>query len=217
MFHRTLLDPQLSPHFSTLFLHLHSPTTSPSLLYPSASPSTATLQRGLRFSRLAEQSPLSKSLIEVSSGHTPINLPSKWSSLDTNLDDLATVDFTTVLSGARSKCYPIHGFQFSGTFKRGETHAGRGSVERPLSKGLKKPRIGKWTSFPNGKGKNSVRTEKLSRIPKRKLIKLFKDNLMLRQDYLKRGRNWTEENGKGEMLIFLSMTLACSSNPRGWN
>ena len=44
--------------------------------------------------RLAEQSSLTgyepKSLIEVSSEHTPINLPSRKGSLDTNLDDLAT-------------------------------------------------------------------------------------------------------------------------------
>ena len=44
--------------------------------------------------RLSEQSPLTdyepKSLIEVSSEHTPNNLPSRKGSLDTNLDDLAT-------------------------------------------------------------------------------------------------------------------------------
>ena len=58
MFHRTLLDPQLSPHFSTPFPTLApSPTTSPLPLYPSAGPSTATLQRGLCFGRLAEQFP----------------------------------------------------------------------------------------------------------------------------------------------------------------
>ena len=57
-------------------------------------PSTATVQGGLCFGRLAEQSPLTdvepKSLTEVSSEHTPINLPSRKGSLDTNLDDLAT-------------------------------------------------------------------------------------------------------------------------------
>ena len=95
MFHRTLRDPQLAPHFSIPFpTRAPSPTTSPSLLYPSASPSTATLQGGFCFGRLAEQSPLTgyepKPLIEVSSEHTPINLPSTKGSLDTNLDDLAT-------------------------------------------------------------------------------------------------------------------------------
>ena len=95
MFHRTLLDPQLSSHFSTLVpTFAHGSSTSPSLLHPSMSPSTAPLQGGLCFGRLAEQSPLTgyepKSLIEVSSEHTPIILPSRRGSLDTNIDDLAT-------------------------------------------------------------------------------------------------------------------------------
>ena len=48
--------------FSTPFSTLApSPTTSPSLLYPSASPSTATLQGGFCLGRLAEQSLLTKS------------------------------------------------------------------------------------------------------------------------------------------------------------
>ena len=57
------------------------------------SPSTATLQGELCFGRLAEQSTLTgdqpKSLIEVSSEHTPIDLPSGRGSLDTNSDDFA--------------------------------------------------------------------------------------------------------------------------------
>ena len=45
MFHRTLLDAQLSSPFSTPFpTRAPSPITSPSLLCPSATPSTATLQ-----------------------------------------------------------------------------------------------------------------------------------------------------------------------------
>ena len=115
-----------------------SPTTSPSLLYPSASPSAVPLQGGLRFGRLAEQSPLTgyepESLIEVSSEHTPINLLSRKDSFDTNLDDLATtVDASEMLdttdagrltsplfSRVRSKCYPIWCFLFSDTFKHRE-------------------------------------------------------------------------------------------------
>ena len=50
--------------------------------------------RRLCVGRLAEQSPLTgyepKSLLEVSSENTPINLPSGQDRLDTNLDDLAT-------------------------------------------------------------------------------------------------------------------------------
>ena len=91
----TLLDAPSSSPFSTPFPPLApSPTTSPSLLYPSASPSTATLQGRLLFGPLAEQFPLTdcepKSLIDVSSEHTPINLHSRKGSLDTNLDELAT-------------------------------------------------------------------------------------------------------------------------------
>ena len=75
MFHRSLLDTQLSPHFSTPF-----PTLALGS-YPSASPSTAPLQGGLCFGRLAEQSPLTgsepESPIEVSSEHTTIYLREK--------------------------------------------------------------------------------------------------------------------------------------------
>ena len=42
----------------------------------------------------------------------------------------------------------------------------------------------------------------------RNLIMLFEDNLQLRQYYLKRRLNWTEENGKDETLILLFMKLA---------
>ena len=92
---RSLLDPQSSPHFSAPFLALAlGSSTTPSLLCPSASPSTATLQGRLCFGRLAEQFPLTgyepKSLIEASSEYTPIDLPSRKGSPDTNLDDLAT-------------------------------------------------------------------------------------------------------------------------------
>ena len=59
MFPRTLLDPQLSSHFSTSF-PTSAPDSSitPSLLCPSMSPSTAPPQGMLCFGRLSEQSPL---------------------------------------------------------------------------------------------------------------------------------------------------------------
>ena len=44
-----------------------------------------------------------------------------------------------------------------------------------------------------------------------------KVNLRLRPDYLTHKLNWTEENGKDEMLILLFMKLADSSNLRGWS
>ena len=65
------------------------------LLFRCKTPMSATLQRVLCFGRLSEKSILltvyePKSLIEISSEHTPIDLPSRKGSLDTNLDDLAT-------------------------------------------------------------------------------------------------------------------------------
>ena len=80
MFRGTLLETLFST-FSTPFPTLaKSPTTTLSLLQTSASASIATLQGGLCFGQLAEQSPLigkkPKCLIEVSSEHTPIVLPS---------------------------------------------------------------------------------------------------------------------------------------------
>ena len=52
---------------------------------------------------------------------------------------------------------------------------------------------------------------------KKLLIMLCKEAAQLKQNYLKRSLNWTEENGECEMLIVLFLKLACSSNPRGWN
>ena len=119
---------------------------SPPLLHPSVCPSTATLQGGLCFGRLAEQSPLTgyepKSFIEVSNEHTPINLPSRgqsrhgpWRSRhhcrcvwSLRHKRNGTVDFTTVFSGARSKFCSIQCFLFSDSFKRGEIQAGRWAV-----------------------------------------------------------------------------------------
>ena len=80
----------------------------------------------------------SSSLSSNSAASTPRS--STKNSFDADFDNLATtvaasemprhkrrvtVDFTTVFSGARSKCHPIQCFWFSRTFKRGKTHAGR--------------------------------------------------------------------------------------------
>ena len=95
MLHRTLLGtPFASPFSSSFSTPAPGSSSYPSLLYLSMSPSTATLQGGLCFGRLAEQSAFTgygpKSLLEVSSEHTPIVLPSRRGSLDTNVDDIAT-------------------------------------------------------------------------------------------------------------------------------
>ena len=133
------LDGPFPVTFSTPFPTLApSPMTTPSLLHPSASSTTATPQGGLLFGRLAEQSPLTgyerKSLIEVSSEHTPIFLPSRKGTLDTNLAIMVhaserinttdgTVDSTTFFSQERE--VSAISFSVSGS----QTHS---SVERPM-------------------------------------------------------------------------------------
>ena len=51
----------------------------------------------------------------------------------------------------------------------------------------------------------------------KRISQLLKVNLRLRQDYLKRRVNWTELNGKDEMLIQFFVNLSDSLNRRGWN
>ena len=49
---------------------------------------------------------------------------------------------------------------------------------------------------------------------KRRPIELFKESSQLRKDYLRLRLKWTEEVGKGEVLILLFMTLADISKPQ---
>ena len=105
------------------------------------SPSTATPQGGLCFSRLAEQSPLTgdepKSLVEVSSEYTPIVLPSRRCSLDTNADDLATTldasEARDIEIGARGES--ALRYREIGARSTETTHRGEG--EPPQSRDLK--------------------------------------------------------------------------------
>ena len=140
MLHRAMLDAQLSSLFPTPFrAPTPNPMSTPSLLYPSTSPNPcATPQGGLFCGRLAEQSPPTgcepKSLIEVSSEHTPINLPSRKDSFDTDLNDLAPTSEIIDTIGVGQLTSPLFSLErkvsanpFSAfgsqTFKRGETHA----------------------------------------------------------------------------------------------
>ena len=86
--------------------------------------------------------------------------------------------------------------------------------------------VGPFSSFgtPSSKGERNRGFEcKPSQMERERIlseqidiqIMLFKDTLRLRQDILKRSLNWTEENGKCEMLKL--MKQACSTNPRGRN
>ena len=154
----TLLDPQLSPNFSTPFPTVApGSSTTPSLLYPSASPSTATLQGRLCLADCLNNPPLTdyepKSLIEVSSEHTPNNLPSGKGSLDTNLDDLATsvdaseihdtTDVGRLASPLLSQKREVSAIPFSVSCSQTRSSVGRptrdvepfSSVEKPWSKG----------------------------------------------------------------------------------
>ena len=238
MFHRTLLDPQLSPHFSTPF-STFAPglSTSLSLLYPSVCPSTATLQGGLCLGRLAEQSPLTgyepKSLIEVISEHTPINLPSKQGSFDTNLDDLATtvdaseVYDTTDVGRLTSPLFSVEREVSANPFSVSCSQTDS-SVERPMRDTDLFSSIGRlvrdvepFSSFgrPLSKGERNrdfwsvqdfqMDKEILMTSLKSTLIMLFKENSQLRQNYLKRSLNWTNKNGECEMLLLLSAKMAC--------
>ena len=104
-------------------------------------------------------------------------------------DRCVTVEFTTVFSGARSKCSPIQCFWFSGTFKRGETSARcwvifkcREIICRRVNE------IEDWRMCNSLKFLRKgfcLNRKAFMNFLKIKLIELFKKNLRLRQDYLK--------------------------------
>ena len=102
-------------------------------------PSTAPLQGGLCFGRVAQQYPLArcepKSLIELRNAHTPIFLPSRRSSLGSNVGDLPTtldafeVFDTTYVGRLTSPLFTLE-HEVSGTpygFSCSQTHS---SVEK---------------------------------------------------------------------------------------
>ena len=115
MFHRNLLNLQLSPHFSTLFLAFalfrcyFLPRAHP---LPLCNAKSVMLCPFGRTASLTDSEP--KTLIEVSE-HTPINLLSRKGSFDSDLNDPATtvdasetidttegtVDFTTFLRSVK--------------------------------------------------------------------------------------------------------------------
>ena len=94
MFHRTLLDPHFLHCSSRLLLHLHlvRPPFLPCFILQCVHP--LPLCTEACFGQFVEESTLTsyepKSLIEVSSEHTPIILHPRRGSYDTNLDDPAT-------------------------------------------------------------------------------------------------------------------------------
>ena len=189
--------------------------TDPSLLYHSTSSTAATRQGGLFFGRLAEQSPLigyePKTLIEVSSEHTPINLHLRKSSLDTDLNDLATtVDASEIIdtTGVTQLTSPL--FSQEREVNGSQAHS---SVERPMRGTDLFASIGKPVrsvepssnverSLSNGKRNRELESVQLSQMVIEKILSEQKS---------------LQENGKSEMLICLFMKLADSLNPRGWN
>ena len=64
---------------------------------------------------------MSPSLSSKSAASTTISRP-RWCVWNNRHDRRGTVDFTTVFSGARSKCFRFQCFWFSDTFNCGDTH-----------------------------------------------------------------------------------------------
>ena len=150
------------------------------------SPSTATLQGGSCIGRLAEQSPLTgyepKSLIDVSREHTPIILPSRRGSLDTNVDDLATTldasevcdttDVGRLTSPLFSQEREVSAIPLGVLFLRhlqARRHPGEmlSSFQASGSRcrKVKATEIWRVCRIVKWKGKNSVRTKRHSRLP----------------------------------------------------
>ena len=128
------LTHSLSPHFSTPFPTLaRCSSTTPSLFYPSASPSTATLQGVLCFGRLAEQSlsqVMSPSLTSKSAASTLRLTYTRTATISRTLwmrlkfYDTADVGrLTSPLFSREREVSAIAGL--SSVFKRGEILAGR--------------------------------------------------------------------------------------------
>ena len=80
------------------------------------------------------------------------------------------------------------------------------SFGKPLSKGKKEIEI--WevcrvSQMERERNSFCPNKETLTTPLKGKPSMLFKENAQLRQDYLKRSLDWTEENGECKMLVLL--------------
>ena len=135
-----------------------------------------------------------------------------------------TLDFTTVFSRARSKCYLVRCLLFSDTFKHGEIQArclssfqASGNRCRNFFKKKAETRFRECAGSQMERKTICPNKETFTTSSKRKLVMFFQENAQLREDYLKRRLNWTEENEECKMLILLLMKLACNSNLREWN
>ena len=87
--------------------------------------------------------------------------------------------------------------------------------EKPLSKCKRKSITGEC-KFLKCKGKEFWPNRNIRDFLEQKAEQTFQGELAA-QTRLSEAQAESEENGKGEMLILLSMKLAFSLNPRGWN
>ena len=188
----------------------------------------------------------SKSLIEVSSEHTPINFPSRKNSFNTNVNDLtATVaaSDTAETIEARQLTSPLFTQEreiSSNPFGVSDFQQAAASIFK-CSKSLANVQI--WELQETGAGycvipKVTVKRKKVSRVRmcvilnkkefcprgktfmnnmKRKQNELFKVSVWLREDYLRLRFKWSEEVRKGEILTLLSMKPISSLNHRDWS
>ena len=210
MFHRTLLDPQLFPRFFDIVSYTCTwRLPLPQLLHSSMSRSTATLQGGFCFGRLADP---------LLTGCEPQSL------IDVTLDASEVCDATNVgrwtsllFSKARRKCYSFRGLLSSDTLKRGQIQVRCWAVFKLPETGRKVKEIEIWRvcRILKWKGKDICPNKEAFTISlKAKLIMLFKKNAQVRQDYLKHCPNWTDENGRCRVLTELNMKTGMRLQPQ---
>ena len=172
-----------------------------------------------------------KSLIEVSSEHTPINLPSRTGGVDTNLDDLAT----TVEASELPDTKDVGRLTSSLFSQKREVLSLSVSLVLTHIEGWRNP--GELLSSSQASGNRCRMVRDLESAQKsqmererilseqrdihdfleRKADHAFQEECATKTRFLKRRLSSTEETGECKMLILLFVKLACGSNPRGWN
>ena len=223
-------------HFFHTFLHTFSDFCAWLVYFSltgisSISPSIATLQGGSRFGRLAEQSPLSfcepKCLIWVTCEHSPIHLPSRKGSHDTNLDDLATtVDAPEIcdITDVGRLTSPLFSQEREGsTVPSGvscsQTHSNLEKSRRDAEFKLRETVVERYkestfrvcAGFPKGKGKDS------DDFFEKKADHVIQAECAAQTRLSEAQAEFDQREWTGEVLILLLMKLTDSLNPREWN
>ena len=165
-----------------------------------------------------------KSLIEVSSERTPINIPSRTGSLDalaTTVDASEIVDTTEVgqLTSplfSQEREVSANPFRHSGVERPMRDPDLFSSIGRPVRE--TKSGTGECATFSNGKRREfCLNRRSLHGFLEETADRAFQGEFAAQTRCLKRTLNWTEESGKGGLIILLFVKLADSLNPRGWN